>query len=137
MAQVSTFRNDDLPIIATGVVHVQKAISVVNGSANSGDTIDLMALPVGENRRLVSAVVRTSGTLGASSTVQLRVGGTAVTTATTAGAASKVDSASDADVPLDVNGGTLIDLLVGGANITASATITVDLFFAARKRVPA
>jgi hypothetical protein len=35
-------------------------------------------------------------------------------------------------VPLALDGGELIALLVGGADITASATITVDLVFSAR-----
>lgn len=132
MAQVSDFRDDAMPSINTGVMHVQKVIAVVSGSADNADTIDVMAIAPSQKVRLVSASVRTSATLGASATVQLRAAGVAVTTATAAGAASKVDSDSDADVPKDLDGGDLIDLLVGGANITAPADITVDLLFAAR-----
>lgn len=132
MAAVTSFRSDTMPRINTGNFAVKKAITVVNGSANNADTIDIMKIAPGQKYRLLSAVLRQSASLGAGATVQLRVAGVAVTTATAAGAASKVDSISNAGVPLDVNGGDLIDLLVGGANITAGATITVDLELAAR-----
>ena len=132
MAAVTSFRNDSMPMQSPGSFAIKKAITVVNGSANNADTIDIMKVAPGQKYRLTSAIVRASASLGAGATVQLRVAGNAVTGATTAGAASKVDSISNALVPLDVSGGDLIDLLVGGANITAGATITVDLEFTAR-----
>jgi hypothetical protein len=133
MARVSSFRNDKTPSINSGVFHVQKTLAVVNGSAANGDTIDVMGIAPSQKVDLISAVLRTSASLGAGATVQLRAAGSAVTTATTAAAASKVDSNSDSDVPMSLNGGDLIDLLVGGAGITAGATITVDLMFANRE----
>jgi hypothetical protein len=57
---------------------------------------------------------------------------TGITGATTAAAASKVDSDSDIDIPMDLSGGEVIELAVGGANITAGATVTVDIYVAPR-----
>jgi hypothetical protein len=132
MAEVTSKRDDSLPSINTGLYHVQKVISVASGDANSGDSVDVLGIAPGQKVFLHRASIRTSASLGASATVQLLANGVAVTSATTAGAASKVDSDSDSDVPLALDGGELIALLVGGANITASATITVDLVFSAR-----
>lgn len=133
MAEVTSFRKDAMPAINSGIVHVQKVLSVINGSAALADTITVMALAPKAKMFLDRGVVRTSGTLGAGATVQLRAAGTAVTPATTAAAASKVDSDTDADVPMALSGLDKIDLLVGGAGITAAATITVDLYFSARE----
>lgn len=132
MAKISTFRDDSLPSINSSVSHVQKKISVVNGSALSGDTIDVMGVAPGQSGFLIGAVLRASATLGVGVTVQLRVAGSAVTPATTAGGASKVDSSSEAGVPLALAGGELIDILVGGGNIGSAADLTVDLLFSAK-----
>jgi hypothetical protein len=47
-------------------------------------------------------------------------------------AASKVDSDANANVPFDLSGGEVLELAVSGAGIAATATVTVDLYFAAR-----
>lgn len=132
MAAVTSFRDDSLPVINTGLFHVQKVLNVVSGSAAQNDTINVFGVAPQQKLYLHRASVRQSGTLGASATAQLRANGTAVTTPTTAGAASKVDSDSDADVPFALDGGHIIDLLIAGAGITATATITVDLVLSAR-----
>lgn len=132
MARVTSFRDDAMPSINTGVRHVRKTLSLVNGSANDTDTIDVMVVAPGQRGRLVKAEMRVSASLGAGATVQLRADGTAITPASTAAAASKVDSDSDIDMPMDLDGGEVIDLLVAGANITAGADVTVDLYFASR-----
>lgn len=132
MAQVSSFRDDAVPSISSAVFHVQKVLSLVNGSASNADTIDVFGVAPQQKLWLHRMSVRQGASLGAGATLQGRAAGTAVTTATTAAAASKVDSDSDIDIPIALNGGDLIDLLVGGANITAAATVTVDLYLSAR-----
>lgn len=136
MAQVSSFRSDKPVGIATTLAHRQVVLNVVNGSASSGDNIELFGQSPGRKARLHRISVRTSGTLGASAVVtpQINVSGsrTALAGGTTAGSASKVDSDSNANVPFDLNGGEVIELAVSGAGITASATITVDIYESAR-----
>lgn len=140
MATVTSFRNDDLPQADIGVRHVKKTISVVNGSANNGDQINVFGFAPDFKGRLIYAVLRTSATLGASATVQLRLNRsgvyTVLTAATTAGAASKATDVAQAGVPMDVQGGDILELLVGGANITAAADITVDVDVAGRAGEP-
>lgn len=136
MADIATYQNNKLAQIERDVQHHQKVIALPNAAANSGDNIAVYAFPAGINRRLTSVVLRTSGTLGASCTLQARVnrGGTrtVLTAATTAGAASKVDSSAQAGVPFDIQGGDVLELLVGGANIGAAATVTLDFEYTSR-----
>ena len=138
MATVSTLRNDSLPSIATGVAAIQKVLALAADAADSGDQIEVMEFPVSTEKRLVGAQVRTSGTLGASCTLQLRVNRdgsfTTLTAATTAGGASKVTDVAQAGMPFDLEAGDIIELLVGGADISAAATVKVDLFVADRPR---
>lgn len=125
-----------MPSVDTDLASVVKTLSVVNGSAANGDAIEVIMLPAKFRERLIGAVVRTDASLGAGATVQLRLNRsgayTVITAATTAGGASKVDDSAQAGVPLDVIDNDKIELLVGGAGITASANITVDLIFAGR-----
>ena len=134
MAQVTSKRNDSRPQVSGAVSHLQKVISVANGDASNGDNIEVLTF---QNLGVVHRVsVRTSASLGASATVAAQhfdgnSTHTALTGATTAGAASKVDSDSNANVPINVKAGDKLELNVGGANITATATITVDLYLSA------
>lgn len=136
MAQVTSFRSDKNTGIDTDVMHIQRKLNVVNGSAASGDNIEVFGQAPGRSGRLHRMSIRVSGTLGASCvlTGQVNAGGsrTAITPGTTAGAASKVDSDADADVPFDLSGGEVIELAVSGAGIAASATVIVDLYLSAR-----
>lgn len=136
MAQVTSFRSDKNNGISTALSHTQRVLSVVNASAASGDNIEVLGIPPGHKSRLHRVSVRASGTLGASCVItpQVNVSGvrTALAAGTTAGGASKVDSDASANVPFDLSGGEVIELAVSGAGIAATATVTVDLYFAAR-----
>lgn len=99
---------------------------LASGIAN-GDRVRLVQIT--RNMRVVQAFLAVSATLGASATVQLqrdRAGVyTNMTIATTAGAAGVVSGITLGPIDLDVD--DYVVLLVGGANITAAATATVDL----------
>lgn len=103
------------------------AFALTNGIAANGDRIRLIQIT--RAMRIVQAFLNVSATLGASATVQLqrdRAGVyTNITVATTAGAASIVSNATLGPIDLAVD--DYVVLLVGGANITAAATATVDL----------
>lgn len=131
MAQVTSLRNNSTPSRNTGVRHIRKTLVLTNGIANNGDYIEVMKVPVKQSGFLHRMSVYQGATLGAGATLTGAVGTTAVTGATTAAAASKVDSDSDTDMPIALAGGETIQLLVGGANITAGATVIVDLYISA------
>lgn len=137
MATVTSFQDNKLPAYEAAADSVQKTLNVVNASAANGDQINVLAIQPGQKQRIVGASVRVSATLGAGATVQLRLNRagvfTVLTAATTAGAAGKVDSSAQIGVPMDVQGGDIVELLVGGAGITAAAAITVDLLLAQRQ----
>lgn len=96
-------------------------IAVVSGDAASGDDITVFTPPSGA--RIVGARLRQTATLGASATAQLRQGSTALTSATSAGSANGV---LQTGVLEPCSGAETINVLIGGANITASATIRVE-----------
>lgn len=122
MAEITTFKiaNAVRPAREEGkVVLVEKSFSLAAG--NNADTITIAELAAGE--RVIDFHLDVSATLGASCTLRGRVGGTAVTAATTAGAASYV---SQNVYPLAAAAaGDKIDLLIGGANVSATATVKV------------
>ncbi|WP_145960513.1 hypothetical protein [Novosphingobium meiothermophilum] len=134
MATITSLADDRLPSVNTDVSSIVKTLAFTNGVAASGDQVNVLTFPPNFRERLVDAIVRTSATLGAGCTLQLRLnrGGsfTVLTAATTAGAASKVDASAQAGVPITLQGGDIIELLVGGANVAAAATVTVDLLLA-------
>jgi hypothetical protein len=134
MANVTTLRNDALPIQSTSAARISKAISLASDAADNADTIEVFGFPPDAHGKIVEAYLRTSATLGASCTLQLRInrGGnrTNLTAATTAGGASKVTGAAQTGVPFEIQGGDIIELLVGGADISAAATATIDLMVA-------
>jgi hypothetical protein len=133
MAQVTSLRDDSRKQVNKGLIHVQKVIAVVNGSAASGDNIEVTTFK--ETGFLHRVSVRQSATLGASATAAAQhfdgTTHTALTGATTAGAASKVDSDSNANVPLAIKPGDKLELNIAGAGITASANLTVDFYYSA------
>lgn len=136
MAQVTSVRDNSRNSINTAISHRQYVLTLTNGIANNGDNIEVHGFLPGLKSRLQRVKVRVSGTLGASATLTAQVNNagtrTAVTGATTAGAAGNVDSDANANVPYDISGGEVLELLVGGANITAGATVTVDVYASAR-----
>lgn len=130
MATISTYRNDVLPSVDQDVYHVQKSVALPASGVNNADAVEVFKFPVVAKCRIINCVVRAAATLGVSATVQARVnrGGvfTTLTAATSAGAASKVDASAQVGVPFTVQGGDVIELLVGGANVSSAATVTVD-----------
>lgn len=134
MATITSLQNDSFPQVDTDVDAYFKNLAFTNGIAASGDQVNVMKLPAKFRGRLTKAVLRTSATLGVGCTVQLRLnrGGvyTVLTAATTAGAASKVDDSAQQAVPIALQDNDIIEILVGGANVTAAATVTVDLHIA-------
>lgn len=134
MATVTSLADNSTPIVNTGVQVISKSQAWTNAIANSGDQVNVLTFRPGFKGKIVGCVVRTSATLGAGCTIQARVNRsaayTALSAATTAGAASKADDSAQAGVPFDAVGGDIIELLVGGANVTAGATVTVDLLIA-------
>lgn len=101
-------------------------IAVVSGDCPQNDWIDVFTPPAGAI--IVDATLRHDATLGASATAQLRLGTTALSSATSAGAASGViqnvvPAASLAD------GTNTLNVLIAGAAIAASTTIRVTGFY--------
>jgi hypothetical protein len=122
MAEITTFKiaNAVRAMREEGkVVLVEKSFSLAAG--NNADTITIAELAAGE--RVIDFHLDVSGTLGASCTLRGRVGGTNVTAATTAGAASYV--AMNVYPVAAAAAGDKIDLLIGGANVGATATVKV------------
>lgn len=130
MAVVSTFLNDTPSQTSKVSSIITRKFTVASGSANNADNIAVHTIPIGVNLRLTEADIKHDATLGASATLKLQVnrGGTRtdLTVATTAGGASHASSGSVATMPFDLQGGDVIEALVGGANITA-ANVSVDL----------
>lgn len=96
-------------------------IAVVSGDGPNADFISVFTPPVGAV--IGDLQIGHSATLGASCTIQGRLGTTALTAASTAGGASRVRQNAAAG---PANGTDTLNLLVGGAAITASATIEVS-----------
>jgi hypothetical protein len=129
MAVVTTFLTASTaqPILDTGLYCVTKKFTAPATGANNADNLQL--IPILRAGRLVTTHLNVKGTLGASATVkaQKNSGGTRtdLTIATTAGGASLVTSATIG--PVDVIAGDIIELLVGGANISAAAAVELDI----------
>lgn len=136
MANVTAYKDDTLPQVSRGLSLISLDRSILDNAAASGDRIQLFEVPAGREFRLTSASLMVAATLGAGCTLTLQVDRdgsfTSITGASTAAAASKVNSATDVDVPFDLQGGDIITLLVGGADITEPAAIKVDLMVAPR-----
>ena len=93
-----------------------------SGDANSADDITCFDLPA--YYQPVAGSLHVDATLGSSCTIQLRVGSTAITAATSAGGA---DTEILSALPAPSASEQAVNLLVGGANITAGANVTVTL----------
>lgn len=96
--------------------------TLTSGIAILADTITIATLPA--NARVVFAAMRVDGSLGTGATIQLRHNTSALTAATTAGAADQEVMAS---VVGPATSATKVDLLVGTSAISASANVIVSL----------
>lgn len=124
MVEVTKFATVDeqRPGVVVGRSYdIVRRISVVSGDCPQNDEIKIQDIPVGH--QVVDSMVRHSATLGASATAKLRVGTTAITAASSAGAASAVRQ--NAVAPYDGAADQSLNVLIEGAAITASADITV------------
>jgi hypothetical protein len=131
VADVTTYLDNDTPTIDSGVELLSKSVVLPSSGINDGDNVQLFTFPPGFRGRIFKADLVVSATLGADATVRARINRagsrTAITAASTAAAASKSSDAAQTAVPFDVQGGDILELLVGGANVTASATAAVHL----------
>lgn len=136
MATVTSLQSNSTPSYNSAAGSIQKVLAFTNAIAASGDQVNVLQVPPGAKKRLFAAALRVSATLGAGCTLQLRVNRsgvfTVLTAATTAGAAGKVTDVAQTTVPFDLEGGDIVELLVGGANVAAAATVTVDLLISDR-----
>ena len=122
MADVTKFKlvDEQRPAVINGRLYtIARRIAVVSGDCPQNDNIVMFDLPIGH--QIVAAGIRHDATLGASATAQLRAGTTAITAASSAGAASAVQL--NAVVPIDRAAEQAINILIAGAAITASANI--------------
>ncbi len=96
---------------------VTRKLSTVSAGTNA-DHFVLETVKAGE--RVVNFILYQDATMGASCTLQARVGTTALTAATTAGAASGVAQINHhADLAAD----TTVNILIGGANVGGTANV--------------
>lgn len=101
---------------------VKFSAALTSGVAAAADTIRVCHLPA--NARVLAATMRVDGSLGTGATIQLRQNASALTAATTAGGADQEVLAS---VVAPATSTTVVDLLVGTSNVTASANVQVTL----------
>lgn len=134
MANNTTLRNDAIPAQSTGAFRISKTLALPSSGVLNADTVEVFGFPPDFRGKIVEIYLRTSATLGASATVQARLnrGGsrTVISAATTAGGASKVTGVAQAGLPYELQGGDIVELLVGGADISSAATATVDIIVA-------
>lgn len=129
MADVKTYllASTVTPMLDVGTYMLTLKPAIANAAAANGDSIQLATIQ--RNCRMGSAHLRALATLGAAATVKLQRnrGGVRIdlTVATTAAGASLVNSSTIG--PVDLQGGDIIELLVGGGNIAAAAGVEVDL----------
>lgn len=125
MADVNTGKLADKLVPSPGgreLIGIKHTIAVASGYAASGDDIIFFRAPCA--MRIVDVAFNQSASLGASATAQLKAGATAITAATTAGGA---DLERMSVFPVDVAAGDPIQVRIAGANITASATLSVHV----------
>lgn len=126
MSDVSTWftATKDLAIRPTGPTFFRKQF--VSGTALAQNDVVLLA-QIPQNMVVSFAKIYQSGTLGASATAQLRRGTTALTAATTQGAAGGASSIAAApDEPNTSAHTDSLNILIAGAAAGTSATITVE-----------
>lgn len=115
------------PQLDVGAFHVQKSFAIPATVGANGDLVKLMTF--GRAGTIVKFDAALSATLGANATMKFAVGdGTTnvdLTSATTAGAASKVNGNTIG--PIDYAAGASLYAIIGGADVSAAATLKVNL----------
>ncbi|MGE0723267.1 MAG: hypothetical protein AB7O45_02770 [Alphaproteobacteria bacterium] len=128
MATVQKFFRQDEERVApvNGRFYViTRVINVVSGDCPQDDNIRLVDIPPYHQVVPGTVCLRQSATLGASATATLRLGTTALTAATGAGGADSEAGVMTALPPYSTSADQELNILISGAAITASATLTV------------
>lgn len=116
-----------MPQLDVGVYPVRHVFSISSTLADSGDLVKLFTFQRAGVLHQVNGA--TSATLGASATIKLAVGTdgstTDVTGATTAGSAQKINGNTVG--PIAFAAGDSLYGIIGGADVSSAATLTVDL----------
>jgi hypothetical protein len=123
LAKAATTR----PVLDVGPYGLKDSFALTATISDNADVIELFSFP--RAGTVYTANLAISATLGASATMKLVVGdGTTnvdLTTATTAGGASKVNGTTVG--PISFAAGAKVYLLNGGADVSAAATATTHL----------
>ncbi len=131
MAVNSTLLDNTIAQQDRSIKVIRRQVALPASGISNGDNVQIYQFPVGLPGRIISASLVVDATLGASATVKAQIynGSTRsdLTSATTAGGASKVTSSATTNVPYDLSGGEIAELLVGGANISGAANATLIL----------
>lgn len=128
MATVSKFkrRDEERPTAVNGRAYwIVRVINVVSGDCPQNDNIDLVDIPKYHQVIPGTVCLRQSATLGASATAKLRLGTTDLTAATAAGGADSEAGVMTAMPPYSTSADQSLNIIIEGAAITASATLTV------------
>lgn len=124
MAAIDTHKvaKKDRPLAFNGSpTFFRKRFSLAAGNQN--DTVSIIDIP--HNYSVRNAVLTVSGTLGASCTILLARGSTALTAATAATTADR-EVQSVTDVPSTSGTEDVLNVTIGGANVGTAATVTVE-----------
>ena len=134
MPTISTIKlQDHLRVISSDRPQAFRySFAISSTLADNADDISLFDIPAGF--ALFALTMDVSATLGADATVQLRAGTLALTPASTA-AGADVDVQNNEDIPTTAT--RTANLLVGGADITAAATVVVAGIIAPVKTIVA
>ena len=128
MAEVLKFkrRDEERPAPVNGRKYtIVRVINVVSGDCPQNDNIALVDIPKYHQVVPGSICLRQSATLGASCTAKLRLGTTDLTAATGAGGADSEAGVMTALPPYSTSADQSLNILIEGAAIAASATLTV------------
>ena len=114
--------NKDMPRLDPGPTWFRTKITTGTALAQN-DVCNICQIP--RNTVFKSLVLSVSGTIGASATLQLKRQTTALTAATTAGAATFLNQ-NAVDVPNTTDGTDYLNMVVAGAAAGTSATVYIE-----------
>lgn len=134
MADLTQFADSSVVQVNTQALSRRFNIALPASGVANGDNIQVHTFARGG--KLVEVLVTTDGSLGASATLTARLNRngtrTVLTSSTTAGAVSQGNPYAVPAVPILIQAGDILELLVGGANVTAAANVAVDILTALR-----
>ena len=116
------------PIVEVSVYNLNARFNLTNGIALANDSVQCFTIL--RNARMFAANIKARTSLGTGATVRLQRnrGGVRIDL-TAATAAATVDAAANSALlgSVDLMAGDIIEIFVGGANVTAAAGVEVDL----------